>query len=751
MDEIVTITAKIIGLVFSNPSTGFYILKVNSEDDGVFTVKGSWPGISVGVGLKANFTGKFGYHEKYGRQFNATSCEVILDKGRHGVVNYLAAHVPSIGPITAARMYDSFGEDLLKILDNEPEKIYELPFLNRVQVASILKEWAEASENRTCSIFLSELGLGPTAIKSVLTKFEIGEIRSLIASNPYCLTECPGISFVTADQAARRLDIGVDDLRRVRAMILFTMSELATSEGHMFCTSDQIREYINNKIFTKNSIDPFSHGRYISDTHLYASIVELQKLDDIVADENRLYTRMNWKYEYESAQALGEMIAQGPLTDLGDLNKTLGEFEKQKNLTLSDEQREAFMALDSSRVVVISGYPGTGKTLLISAFVHLFEKMNKDYVLLSPTGIAAKLLSQVTKKPASTIHRLLGYKHDGTWEFNRLEKYDIDVVITDELSMVDGDTLFHLLDALLPTTMLIMVGDSAQLPSVGAGHVIHNLMNCDAVAHVSLTRIYRQEKLSDIITVAHAIIKNEPIDTKFDKDSDVLFYNYAQEDVIGQTCRFAQEAKERDKDFQIIAPMYNGDLGINNLNEELRDVLNPESNARGAPFIQQGENNFLYEGDRVMVIRNDYDRMIYNGDAGKITRISMKDNEVDVKIFDWFDQQTQQYIDHIFTFKVDEAKQLLKVAFACSIHKTQGKQYDFIIMPMTMQYGIMLYRNLIYTAITRARKKVLIFGDPRAFLAAVANEREMARNSNLAHLVKEASNFENIRYVQDAQ
>jgi exodeoxyribonuclease V alpha subunit len=750
MDEIVTITAKITGLVFTNSSTGFHILKVRSEDDDIFTVKGSWPGVSIGVGLKANFIGKFGYHEKYGKQFNATSCNITPDKGRHGVTNYLAAHVPSIGPITAAKMYDAFGEDLLKILDNEPERIYELPFLNRVQVASILKEWASASENRTCSIFLSELGLGPTAIKSVLTKFEIAEVRSLIAHNPYCLTECPGISFVIADQAARKLDIGVDDLRRVRAMILFTMQELASSEGHMYCTSDQIREYINNRIFTKHNIDPFSHGRYISDTHLYASIVELQKSDDIVADENRLYTRMNWKHEYESAQCLGEMIAQGPLMDLGDLAKTLGEFEKQKNLTLSDEQRQAFMALGSSRVVVVSGYPGTGKTLLISAFVHLFEKMNKDYVLVSPTGIAAKLLSQVTKKPASTIHRLLGYKHDGSWEFEKINKYDIDVCIVDETSMVDSDTLFHLVDALLPTTLLIMVGDSAQLPSVGAGHVLHNMMNCDTVAHISLTKIYRQEKLSDIITVAHAIIKNQPIDVRFNKDSDVLFYNYASEDVIGQICRFAQEAKERDKNFQVIAPMYDGELGINNLNEELRDVLNPDCLKKDASSIKQGGFN-LYEGDRVMIVRNDYDRMIYNGDAGKISRISLKDDAVDVKVFDWFDQQTQQYTDHVFTFKVEEARQLLKVAYAVSVHRCQGQAFDFVIMPMTMQYSIMLYRNLIYTAITRARKKVLIFGDPRAFLAAVANEREMTRNSNLAFLVKEASNVENVRYIQEAE
>lgn len=750
-EEIITLTAKITGIVFSNPSTSFYILRVSVENgkSNLLTIKGSWPGISIGVGLKANFTGHYEHHEKYGKQLNAVSCNVIPDKGKNGVVNYLVANVPSIGLITATKLYDALGEDLLDTLDKTPEKIAELSFLTRNQVTSILKEWSSSSENRTCSIFLSELGLGSASIRSVLTKFNIKDIRSIVISNPYCLTECTGISFVTADQVARKLDIGIDDLRRVRAMILFTMSELAISDGHMYCTSDQIKNYINTKIFSKHTIDPFSHGLYISDTHLYSSIVYLQESGDIIADEDKLYTQMNWKYEYEAAQSLASIIVHGPLKDLGNLAEILSEFESQRKLQLSDEQRQAFMALDSSRVVVISGYPGTGKTLLISAFVYLFEKMNKDYVLVSPTGIAAKLLSQVTKKPASTIHRLLGYKPDGTWGFNRQDKFDVDVVILDEASMVDSSTLFHLLDALPSTVTLIMVGDSAQLPSVGAGNVLHNMMNCDSVAHVSLTRIYRQEKLSDIITIAHAMLKNEPIDTKFRIDSDVLFYHYAQSDVVSQICRFASEAKEMNKNFQVVAPIYDGDLGINNLNKELGDVLNPDSFKRDSPFVKQGEVN-LYVGDRIMVVKNDYDRMIYNGDAGKITRISLKADEVEVKVFDWFDQQIQKYVDQLFVFKVEEARQLLKVAYACSIHKVQGQQFDYIVMPMTMQYGVMLYRNLIYTAITRARKKVFIFGDPRAFLAAVANERELFRNSNLAPLVKDYVALEKVKEVQDS-
>jgi exodeoxyribonuclease V alpha subunit len=409
------------------------------------------------------------------------------------------------------------------------------------------------------------------------------------------------------------------------------------------------------------------------------------------------------------------------------------------NVALSDEQRQAFMMLNQSRVCVISGYPGTGKTLLISAFVHLFEKFHMHYALLSPTGIAAKRLSQVTGKTASTIHRALGYGRDGDWEFNSHNKYSVDAVIVDETSMVDGATFYHLISALPASTILILVGDSNQLPSVGAGYVLNNLMRCPEIPHVALTRIYRQAKKSDIVTVARSILEGEPVDTRFNKESEFVFLNFPRDKIINEICELTARMKAKNANFQVIAPTYDGLLGVNNLNMELREVLNPEFISGKAAKLKHGETD-LYEGDRVMVVRNDYDRMIFNGDVGKIQRISLKNDEIEVKIFEWFDQEatTSKYIDKIFTFKVEEARQVLRVAYACTAHKCQGQEFDYIIMPMTMQYGIMLYRNLIYTAITRAKKKVFLFGDPNAFSFAVGNARETVRNSALKELTAEA-------------
>jgi len=263
-------------------------------------------------------------------------------------------------------------------------------------------------------------------------------------------------------------------------------------------------------------------------------------------------------------------------------------------------------------------------------------------------------------------------------------------------------------------------------------------MRCPDVPHVALTRIYRQEKTSDIVSVAHSILRGDSVNTSFNKDSEFVFLTYPKDQVVAEISKMSSMLKAKDKNFQVIAPMYDGDLGVNNLNRTLRDVLNPDFSSGKAAKLKSGSVD-LYEGDRVMVIRNDYDRMIFNGEVGKIQRISVKQDEVEVKIFDWFDHESvvPRYVDKVFTFKVEEARNVLKVAYACTAHKVQGQEFDYVLMPMTMQYGIMLYRNLVYTALTRAKKKVFVFGDPKAFSYSIMNDRETVRNSRLKELVHE--------------
>lgn len=665
MEELI---GKIVGIMYSNRGTGYYILKVQPEKPAsVVTVKGSFLGQPVAVGIKIHARGIWGDHPQYGREFRMTTCEVLPEKSRSGIITYLVNNVPSIGPVTAGKLYAVYGDDLITLLDTEPEKLADCDFLSQKQIESIIDEWRVASEQRTAAIFLSNLGLTASQIRSVYTRFGIESVR-LVKENPYWLYECPGVGFQTSDNVARQLGVGRDDQRRVNAMILYIIHELSSSEGHMYVSADQIREYVQ-RLFKKIGLDPFSHGEYLSDISFYTALDQLKEDDDIVVDNSRIYSIQNWQYESESAKYLVDLLANGP-KDLGDLSGFLDKYEKRRNITLSEHQRQALMLLEHSKVCVISGYPGTGKTTLISAFVDLFEENHLHYVLLSPTGIASKRLSQVTGKPASTIHRALGYKRDGGWEFHSSNKFHVDAVIVDETSMVDGATFYHLISALPSTTILICVGDSAQLPSVGAGYVLNNLMRCDDVPHVSLTRIYRQTDRSDIITVAHQILAGDAIDTDFRKDSQFVFFRFPQPQVADEICALTERMMTRDALFQVIAPKYDGELGVNNLNKKLREILNPMYIAGNAYKIKHGVCD-LYEGDRIMVVKNDYDRMIFNGDVGKVQRISAKDDVVEVKIFEWFNHESTvpEYIDKTFTFKIEECRSMLNVAYACTAHK----------------------------------------------------------------------------------
>ncbi len=726
------VVGKINGILFSNKGTGYHVLRVITDDGEKVTVRGNFPGFSMNAGVKAKFVGSWEDHPTYGRQLSAQNCELVVEKGRNGVITYLTSNVSSIGPITAGKLYGQFGDGLIDVLESSPERLSECDFLTVKQVESLVEEWKKSSEQRSVAIFLTDLGLTSFQVRSAYTKFG-GQTTSLVRANAYCLYECPGIGFPSADNAARKLGIGRDDPRRVLAMVQYCISDLSHSEGHMYVTSDQVLKH--SKRLFRNGLDHFSHGDYIAESAYYPALGELKRAGSVVSDGTKLYLRQDWEHEFQASVAIASFLESGP-RNLGDLASILADYESSRGIELSPEQRGSFMLLAGSRLCVISGYPGTGKTTLISAFVHLFDVNNLDYFLLSPTGIAAKRLSQVTGKPASTIHRALGFKSDGGWEFCSSNKFHADAVIVDEMSMVDGETFYHLVSALPPSTILIMVGDRAQLPSVGAGFVLNALMGCPHVPHVALTKIYRQEQQSDIITIAHDMLAGRQIDTDRAPGSQFVFLNYKQGDVVDEICVLTKLMKEKGSNFQVIAPKYDGDLGVNTLNKRLREVLNPEFASGRAAKIKHGSCD-LYEGDRVMLVRNDYERAIFNGDVGKVQRISLKDDQVDVRVFNWFDQESSipRYVDKVFTFKVEECKSAMNVAYACTTHKVQGQEFDYVVMPMTMQYGIMLYRNLVYTAITRAKKKVFIFGDPKAFSYAAANERETVRNSDLGTLI----------------
>jgi exodeoxyribonuclease V alpha subunit len=728
-----SVSGKVTNVVFSNKNTGFHVLKLSLTDGNVIRVAGVFPNTNISTGLKATFQGRFENHPTYGNQLTASVCEITAEKNKSGITSYLTAHVPSIGPITALRIYDVFGDDTIELLNKDPSIINTLPFLTKNQAAAIIAEWSTANSLRDNTIYLSSMGLSSSQIKGALTYFKT-DIREVLSVDPYKLCEVPGVGFSTADVVARKLGIGVDDIKRVKGLILYTISELCSNEGHIFVSSKQIFDYSSKRIF-KNNVEPFSHGDYISESHFYPALSELVADSKLVVVDDCIYLSHQFKYEAGIASALSSILVS-PALKIDGLWDIITNFERRHDIKLSDEQKDALLMLTKSRGCVVTGFPGTGKTTIISAFVHVFEECKLNYVLLSPTGIAAKRLSQVTNRPASTIHRALGYKKDGTWEFHSGNKYCVDAIIIDEMSMVDSATFFSLVSAILPTTQIIMVGDPAQLPSVNSGSVLSNVSSTKVLPHVSLTKIYRQGKTSDIITVAHSILKSEDLTFGFDKDSEFIVLPMAQSDVLSEIKKLCVRLRDLKKNFQVIAPMYDGSLGVNSLNLELRSVLNSVPSDQRKTYIKNVDVG-LCEGDRVMVIKNDYERCIYNGDVGKIHSIDLKSDQVEVKIFNWIDNSStgSKFSDHIFTFTVDEAKSMLRVAYACTAHKVQGQEFDYVVMPMTNQYGAMLYKNLIYTAITRARKKVFVIGDVSALNRGISSVRDLHRNSNLSKFI----------------
>lgn len=744
------LSGKITTITYNNPSSNFAIFKIRTKTGDVHTVRCINMSVEVSTGLNVTLSGSFVEHEKYGRQFAANSCEAGYDDTKPGVVSYIVSNVKGVGNVTASKLFDTFGKDLIQILDDESSKgtplefdesflVYHSGLLTDSQYKSLMEEWSHSRLRRGLVIYLTDLGLNQSQVKTVLTYNNSVEknaqiTRSSIASNPYVLCQLCNMSFQTIDRIAlNELNIDNDAHIRVSALLYFAFRDLSMSEGHVFCTSSHLKSHIA-KVFKRKNLSSFSHGNYISDSDFSRSLATLEESGILVRVGDSIYEAGQFYNEINAAAKLRRIASNLPFFG-DDLDELLEDFEKKNKISLSPEQKQAFLNLKKSNLVVVSGYPGTGKTLVVSLFVHLFENYKIEYNLVSPTGIAAKRLSQVTDRHASTIHRLLGY-NGSTWEFNKSNPFSTGAVVVDEMSMVDSSIFNNLISALPDNAILILVGDKEQLPSVMPGDVLGNLMRTPSVQKTSLTKIFRQGKLSDIVRVSHAILNNEPICIDFNHESEVLFINIKDEgEVLSEICKLSSMMKSRGKNFQVMAPVYDGDLGVNNLNVHLREALNPLAKDP-TPKIKCGDHE-IYVGDRIMITKNDYGINVYNGDVGKVESIDMKTSTVVMKIFNALDDSSgrTRFVDKSITIKFEDFRPIVKLAFATSIHRSQGNEMDYVILPMYKKYGMMLYKNLIYTALTRAKKKAFIIGDPDAFISAAQNERESIRNSNLSRLI----------------
>lgn len=733
-EEVISITVDKI--TFHDPKNGYTVLRGKSLDGkSDIVVVGNLGLIIPGEEIKAY--GKWVKHNQYGVQFQATSYTKIKPATLRGIEKFLGSGlIKGIGPVTAKKLVAEFGIDTLNIIENHPEKLLNCPGIGKYRAEKILEGWKQQKAIQDIMVFLQGHGISPTlAIK--VYKLYGKEVIKKVSEDPYILAyEVDGIGFKTADKIAHEFGIKGADLRRIKAGIFFTLYE-AKEDGHTFLYEDELVNY-TKELLNIDSIDVikevvtelFNEGKLILKEYNNRKIIYLPHLyycEEGVA--NYLLKILNSPDFFSISRDLFFYALESAFV--------------KTNIKLSDVQQLAIEKSLKEKVIIITGGPGTGKTTTLKAIVEAHRSLNRKVILTSPTGRAAKRLYEVTGYEAKTIHRLLEYNpEEHSFRYNHNNQIECDTIILDEASMVDIELFYYLLRAIKPTSKFIIVGDADQLPSVGPGLVLQQLISSSAVPTVKLTTIFRQNESSIIIKNAHRINKGiMPIlivpDGKTKTDCYYIDCKNPDE-TICQLCKIISTSLPKRfgydpiNDIQVLTPTNKGILGSINLNNILQEILNPPSSNK----IELKLNNKLFRvGDKVIQTKNNYELDIYNGDIGIIKSINTEDQELVVE----FPQGEKLY----------QATDIpdLSLAYAITIHKSQGSEYPAVVMILSTQHYVMLQRNLIYTGITRAKKTFIFLSSKQAIAMAIKNSKPIQRNTLLDKLIIEK--FKNEMYKEN--
>lgn len=722
----IELQASVERITYYNHDNHFAVLRMKHTEKGeIFTAVGHFP--FVGEGEMFELKGEWTEHPVYGPQFKVEVYRISVPATVRGIEKYLGSGlIKGIGPKTAKKLVEHFGRDTLNIIQYHPERLTEVEGIGEVKAKQIAQEFEQQRDIQDVMLFLQSNGVSPTYAVKIYKEYGQKTIQ-LIKENPYRLAdEIFGIGFKTADKIARNMGIKKDSRYRIAAGIKHVINEFV-SEGHTYAPLDELVKR-GEKILE------------VSGDSIQEIVEELKESREVVVEETEggkaVYLPPYYYAEKGAADRLSK-LARVPVTPIPvDVEDEIEKIQKSTGIRLSIGQKEAIKKIVENGVVVVTGGPGTGKTTVINCILEVLERQGMYAALAAPTGRAAKRMTEATGRKAKTIHRLLEFSYSQgrgmKFKVNEDEPLEADVVIIDEVSMVDLLLMYNLLKAVPFGARLVLVGDVDQLPSVGAGNVLKDIIDSGKIQVVHLTEIFRQARESMIVVNAHRINRGEfPILNRSEKD----FFLDEKEDphdilvTVLELCSrripgFA--AFDPLEDIQVLTPMRRTCIGVDNLNRELQKILNPPSHDKEEKKVG---GMVFREGDKVMQIKNNYKKEVFNGDIGKIVEIDNEEGVVYVKYPDGEGERVVEYEGY-------EAEELV-LSYAISVHKSQGSEYPVVVMPVSTQHYLMLQRNLLYTAITRAKELVVLVGTRKALAIAVNNNKPAKRYTLLARRIRE--------------
>lgn len=713
-DEIVGYVERI---TFHNEENGFTVAKIKEPKKKELTcLVGTLPGLQVGETL--NCKGKWKRDLAYGLQFQVESFSTQLPADAKAIEKYLASGlIKGIGPQYAKRIVAQFGSQTLNVIDTQPQRLREISGLGEKRVNKIQTCWEEQKSIRDVMVFLQGYGVSPSYAQKIYRVYQDEAIQK-IQDNPYCLArDIHGIGFKRADQIAASLGIGKQSSKRIEAGIEYVLSELS-NDGHVCYPQDlfttiakEMLEVDEEKVTA--SIQALKHSSRIA-------------LESIIWDDSPLpfiWLKPLFLTEIGIAKQIHRLIQSPCLLRSVDGEKAALWAQEQLKLKLASEQKAAVIQAVTEKVQVITGGPGTGKSTITKAILAITRKLTSKITLAAPTGRAAKRMAEICLQSASTLHSLLEFDFKkGGFKRNKENPIDCDLIIVDEASMIDTVLMYSLLKAIPDHARLIFVGDINQLPSVGPGNVLKDLIDSQKVSVTTLQHIFRQGKGSRITLNAHRINRGIFPEVKSEADSDFFFVDRQEPEEVLQTLLQLVSQRLPKKyglnpiqDIQVLAPMRRGMIGIENINHLLQNQLNPN----GTPLMRGGREYRV--GDKVMQIRNNYQKEVFNGDVGKVCHLDQTEQQL---VIDFDGNEV------IYEFsELDE----VVLAYAVSIHKYQGSECPCVVIPVHTQHFKMLHRNLLYTGVTRGKKLVVLVGTKKALAIAVKNDEVLRRYTGLLH------------------